>query len=72
MRMCPQGIRVTQPELRDAQKVDLDFLFAAAGEVEIEAGLDLGRDRFLSLAVVDGRVNRRPVQAGKSKEKMLK
>jgi hypothetical protein len=42
MRMRPQGIRVTQPELRDAQKVDLDFLFAAAGEVEIEAGLDLG------------------------------
>ena len=37
----------TPNEIRNRQP-DLDFLFAAAGEVEIEAGLDLGRDRFFA------------------------
>jgi len=38
-------------ELRDCQ-AHLLLLFALPAEVEIEAGLDLGRDRFLSLALV--------------------
>ena len=41
----------TPDEIRNRQP-DLDFLFAAAGEVEIEAGLALGRDCFLALALV--------------------
>jgi hypothetical protein len=35
----------TPDEIRNRQP-DLDFLFAKAGEVEIEGGFDLGRDRY--------------------------
>jgi hypothetical protein len=40
----------TPDEIRNRQP-DLDFLVAAASEVEIETDLDLGRDGFLALAV---------------------